>query len=149
MFEIAPGECQMPVKQKGYVVMNAEEAAVRRFYEAFAAKDWETARGCFTEDAVWHLPGRSPIAGDHRGWDAIMRDFFAKVAALSGGTFRAELVDVLVGSHRVAAFQHATAERAGRKLDVTACQVMSFRDGLIADVRGHYSDQYQLDEFWS
>jgi len=26
---------------------------------------------------------------------------------------------------------------------------MSFRDGRIADVRGHYSDQYQLDEFWS
>jgi uncharacterized protein len=149
MFEIAPGECQMPVKQEGYVVMNTEEAAVRRFYEAFAAKDWETARGCFTEDAVWHLPGRSPIAGDHRGWDAIMRDFFAKIAALSGGTFRAELVDVLVGRHRVAAFQHATAERAGRRLDVTACQVMSFHNGLIADVRGHYSDQYQLDEFWS
>jgi ketosteroid isomerase-like protein len=59
MFEIAPGKCQMPVKQEGYVVMNAEEAAVRRFYDAFAAKDWETARGCFTEDAVWHLPGRS------------------------------------------------------------------------------------------
>lgn len=78
-----------------------------------------------------------------------MRDFFAKIAALSGGTFRAELVDVLVGSHRVAAFQHATAERSGRTLDVTACQVMSFRGELIADVRGHYSDQYQLDEFWS
>jgi len=26
---------------------------------------------------------------------------------------------------------------------------MSFRDGRIADVRGHHSDQYQLDEFWS
>jgi ketosteroid isomerase-like protein len=35
------------------------------------------------------------------------------------------------------------------RLDVTACQVMSFRDGRIADIRGHYSDQYQLDEFWS
>jgi ketosteroid isomerase-like protein len=55
--------------------MTAEETAIRRFYEAFAAKDWEGARACWTEDAVWHLPGRSPIAGDHRGWDAIMRVF--------------------------------------------------------------------------
>ena len=129
--------------------MRTEEATVRRFYEAFAAKDWDAARDCFTEDATWHLPGRSPIAGDYRGWDAIIRDFFAKIGLLSGGTFRAELVDVMVGSQRVAAFQHATAERAGRRLDVTACQVMSFRDGCIADVRGHYSDRYQLDEFWS
>ena len=147
MFETALGSCQKPSGREVCEVMKAEETTVRRFYEAFAAKDWDTARGCFTEDTVWHLPGRSPIAGDHRSWDAIMRDFFAKIAALSGGTLRAELVDVLVGSHRVAAFQHATAERAGRRLDVTACQVMSFRDGLIADVRGHYSDQYQLDEF--
>lgn len=129
--------------------MKAEEATVRRFYDAFAARDMDAARNCFTEDAVWHLPGHSPIAGDHRGWDAIMRDFFSKIGALSEGTFRAELVDVLVGSQLVAAFQHATAERGGRRLDVTACQVMTFRDGRIADVRGHYSDQYQLDEFWS
>lgn len=129
-------------------VMQAEEATVRRFYAALSARDWPAARGCFTEDAVWHLPGRSLIAGDHRGWDAIMGDFLAKITSLSGGTFRAELVDVLVGSERVAAFQHATAERAGRRLDLTACQVMSFRQGLISDVRGHFSDQYQLDEFW-
>jgi len=130
-------------------VMKAEEATVRRFYEAFAARDWDTARSCLVGDAVWHLPGSSPIAGDHRGWDAIFADFFSRLGALSGGTFRAELVDVMVGNERVAAYQHATAERAGRRLDVTACQVMSFRDGRIADVRGHYSDQYQLDEFWS
>jgi hypothetical protein len=49
----------------------------------------------------------------------------------------------------VAAFQHATGERSGKRLDVTACQVMSFRDGQIADVRGHYSDLYHVDEFWS
>ena len=129
--------------------MKPEESTVRRFYGAMAARDWAAARGCFTDDAVWHLPGRSLIAGDHTGWEAIERDFLAKTTTLSAGTFRAELVDVLVGSDRVAALQHATGERAGRKLDLTACQVMSFRDGLIDEVRGHFSDQYQLDEFWA
>ncbi len=129
--------------------MEPEVATVRRFYEAFARRDWNTAQECFTKDAIWHLPGRSPIAGDYQGWGAILGDFFAKVGPLSGGTFRADLLDVLVGEQVVAAFQHATGERAGKLLDVTACQVMSFRDGQIADVRGYYSDLYHLDEFWS
>ena len=39
---------------------------VRRFYEAIANRDLEAAADCFGEDAVWILPGRSPIAGEHR-----------------------------------------------------------------------------------
>ena len=38
---------------------------VRRFYAAFAAGDFETVRACFAPDAIWHLPGRGAIAGDH------------------------------------------------------------------------------------
>jgi ketosteroid isomerase-like protein len=129
--------------------MSPEEATVRKFYSALASQDWDAAESCFTPDAVWHIPGRSPIAGDHRGWDAILRDFLTKLGALSGHSFRAELVDTLVGSKVVAAFQHATADRDGKHLDLTACQVMTFRDGRIAEVRGHYSDQYALDHFWS
>jgi hypothetical protein len=70
----------------------------------------------------------------YRGWNAILADFFATLGPRSNGTFRAELVDVLVGEQVVAAFQHATGQRNGKRLDVTACQVMSFRDGRIAEV---------------
>jgi uncharacterized protein len=129
--------------------MEREVTTVRRLYEAFAHKDWKAAGECFAEDAVWHVPGRSPIAGDHRGWNSILADFFARLGPLSDGTFRADLVDVLVGEQVIAAFQYATGERAGRHLDVTVCQVMRFRDGLISDVHGHYSDLYRLDEFWA
>jgi uncharacterized protein len=121
---------------------------IRRFYEAVAARDVEAASRCFTPDAVWHLPGRSAISGDHRGWDAIRDDFLARLGPLSGGTFRAELIDVAVGEEHVVAVQHATGDFEGRVLDVTGCQLMTLADGLIATVRGHYSDQEQLDAFW-
>jgi ketosteroid isomerase-like protein len=123
-------------------------ATVRRFYAAFAARDFDTARACFTPDAVWHLPGRGAIAGDHRGWDAIYDDFFAKTGPLSGGTLRAGLLDVAVGAEYLVAIQHATAEHAGRRLDVTGCQLIRMEGGLIAEVQGHYSDQYAFDAFW-
>jgi hypothetical protein len=48
----------------------------------------------------------------------------------------------------VVAIQHATAHFEGRRLDVTGCQLIRMEDGLIAEVTGHYSDQYAFDAFW-
>jgi ketosteroid isomerase-like protein len=97
---------------------------------------------------VWHLPGRNAISGDHVGWDAIRRDFLDKTGPLSGGTLRAGLVDVAVGEDHLVAVQHATADHNGRTLDVTGCQLIRMENGLIAEVTGHYSDQYAFDAFW-
>jgi ketosteroid isomerase-like protein len=121
---------------------------VRRFYAAVAERDLDAAGACFAEDAVWVLPGDSAIAGAHRGWAAIRDEFLAKLGPLSGGTFRARLMDVCVGDQYVVAVQHATADHEGRRLDVTGCQLMRIEDGRIVEVRGHYSDQRSLDEFW-
>ena len=122
---------------------------VRRFYEALGKRDMEAIRACLHTDARWVLPGVSPVAGDHRGPDAIVNDFLARLGPLSGGTFKARLIDVAVGADHVVAVQHATAERGDKRLDITACQLMTIDDGRITSVRGHYSDQYALDEFWS
>jgi ketosteroid isomerase-like protein len=89
------------------------------------------------------------IAGEHRGWDAIRDEFLAKLGPLSGETFSAKLIDVAVGEHYVVAVQRATAERQGKRLDITGCQLMRVEDGKILAVSGHYSDQYALDAFWS
>lgn len=122
---------------------------VRRFYAAIAARDMHAAEECFAPDAVWHLPGDSPIAGDHVGWAAIRDDFILKLGPLSNNTFRADLIDVAVGETYVVAVQHATASAAGRRLDISGCQLMRVEDGLITEVRGHYSDQDALDSFWT
>jgi uncharacterized protein len=98
---------------------------VRRFYKAVADRDLEAAGACFGEQAVWILPGRSPIAGEHRGWDAIRDDFLARLGPLSGGTFRADLVDVAVGDQHIVAIQRATADLGGRRLDITGCQLIN------------------------
>ena len=43
---------------------------------------------------------------------------------------------------------HATADHAGRRLDLMVCQLMRVQDGKIVEVRGHYSDEAALDAFW-
>jgi len=126
-----------------------DAATIRRFYAAFARGDVAAAQAVFVADALWHVPGRSLIAGGHRGWESIAQNFLNRLRELSNGTFRVELLDVLVGESWAAALQHATATRGQKHLDITACQVMRLQDGKIAEVRGYYSDQYALDEFWS
>jgi ketosteroid isomerase-like protein len=56
---------------------------------------------------------------------------------------------VAVGDQHIVAVQHATAEHGGKRLDMTGCQLMRIKDGKIAHVRGHYSDQYTFDDFWA
>jgi len=129
-------------------LMNSDVEVVRRFYAAVAARDLGTAEACFAPDATWHVPGNSPIAGDHSGWPAIRDGFLARLGPLSGGTFRAELLDVAIGQSYVVAVQHATATYQGRHLDVTGCQLMRVAGGRVTEVRGHYSDQTALDAFW-
>ena len=127
----------------------SEAEVVRRFYAAVADRNPGAAADCFADDAVWFVPGRSRLAGEHRGRRAIRDDVLNKIGPLSGDTLRVGLLDVAIGDRHVVAVQHATAERDGLRLDITACQLIRIERGRIAEMRGHYSDQEALDRFWS
>jgi len=131
--------------------MGADEnlAIVRRGYEAFNKGDLETLTEIFDEDAAWHLPGRSSLAGDHEGRDAAFA-YFARLGQESGGTFQAEVQALIADSDdRVVGIQRSTAERDGKRLDVGDCIVFRLKDGRVIDGRDHIDDLYAWDEFWS
>ncbi len=129
-------------------VTDADVEVVRRAYAAFGAGDLAAMESCFAPGAIWHFPGRSLLAGDHKGWPAIRDEFVARLRPLSGGTVRVRLLDIAVGADYVVAVQHATADYEGRRFDVTGCQLMRAEGGRIVEVWGHYSDQYAFDAFW-
>ena len=122
---------------------------VQRFYATFSAGDLDAAAACFADDAVWTIPGRSSIAGPHRGREAIRRELLEELGRISSGTFRVELLDVTVGAEYVVAIQHATGRRGELILDITACQLITLAGGQIATMRGYDSDQDALDAFWA
>src|SRR6266852_3556797 len=66
---------------------------VRRAYDALETRDVETLVELSRPDVVWHIPGRSPIAGEYHGRDTVLA-FMAHLAALTDGTLAFELVDV-------------------------------------------------------
>jgi uncharacterized protein len=123
-------------------------ATVRRFYAALAAGDLATAEKCFHENAVWQVPGNSRISGRHQSWPAIRDNFLAQLWSLSGGTFRAEFLDLARGADYIVAVGKGAAEHGGRRLDVSVCQLMRVQNEKIVEVRGHYSDPAALEEFF-
>ena len=131
--------------------MGADENAelIRRGYAAFNAGDMETLMGLFDENASWHTPGRSPIAGDNEGREAAFAQF-GRYGGDTGGTFQAELRELLADDDgRVVGIHHNTAERDGKTLDVDCCLVFQVRDGKVVDGREHFYDLHAWDEFWS
>jgi len=66
---------------------------VRRGYAAFNAADIQTLTQLVSENASWHTPGRSRIAGDHVGREAVFAQF-GRDGGETNGTFRADLKHV-------------------------------------------------------
>lgn len=122
---------------------------VRRGYAAFNASDIKTLTEIFDENASWHTPGRSPIAGDNRGRDAVFAQF-GRYAGDTEGTFKATLQDVFKGDEgRVVGIHHNSGERNGKRLDVGCCIAFEIKNGKIVSGREHFYDLYAWDEFWS
>ncbi len=122
---------------------------VRRGYAAFNAADVETLLEVFDENASWHTPGRSPIAGDHIGREAVFAQF-GRYGGETNGTFKANLQSVLISDDGlVVGIHHNVAQRDGKRLDTGCCIVFHFKDGRIVDGREHFYDLHNWDEFWS
>jgi ketosteroid isomerase-like protein len=104
-------------------------------------------RECFAEDAVWHVPGGSTMAGTYRGRTEIF-GFLGNLPKQTGGTYSSRLIDVLTSGDRAAALYRASGERNGRTLDLDQVLLFTIRDGLVAEVLALPNDPATFDEFW-
>lgn len=124
------------------------EERARKGFEAFSAGDLDTVRETLADDVVWHVPGRSQLAGDYRGKDEVF-SFFAKLMDVSGGTFRIEVHDILANDEHVVALTRSTAEREGRQHETKGAQVLHVdSEGQVTESWFHPEDAYADDEFW-
>jgi uncharacterized protein len=129
--------------------MSGNAAIIRRGYEAFNSGDLTKLAELFGDDVSWHTPGRSPLAGDVVGREAVFVRL-GRYMAETDGTFRADLKRVLIDEDgRVIGIHHNVAERGDKHLDVYCCIVFELENGRIVDGREHFYDLHAWDEFWS
>jgi uncharacterized protein len=124
------------------------EELTRRGFDAFAKGDVDTLRELTDQDAVWHVPGRNQLSGDHRGVDAIL-GFFAKTMELTGGTFRIEVHDVVANDDHAVALFVSRGQREGRTYENRNVVVNHLRNGKLTETWLLSEDQYAADEFFS
>ncbi|HEX2293645.1 MAG TPA: nuclear transport factor 2 family protein [Gaiellaceae bacterium] len=129
-------------------VAEANQAVVRRIFDAFARKQAFALRDLFAPDAVWTVPGDGAMAGVYRGREQIFR-FLARLPKETAGTYRSRLVDVLASDERAAAVYRASGERHGRTLDLDQVLLFRLEGGLVRDVLALPSDPAAFEEFWA
>ena len=84
-------------------------------------------------DIVWHVPGSSPIAGDHRGRDGVARYFERRRARVSA-TMRMHPGEVMADEDAVAQFVRGSAEVDGEAVEWHTVGAYRIEAGRIAEV---------------
>ena len=126
----------------------ANEAVVRRIFDAFARKQGFALRGVFADDAVWIVPGNGAMAGTYRGSEAILR-LLGRLGKETDGTYASRLIDVLASDDRAAALYRASGERNGRRLDLDQVLLFRLQDGVVREVLALPSDPAVFEAFWA
>lgn len=121
----------------------------RRSLEAFNKGDLEGAKEVYSENLIYRLAGRSPIAGEYHG----IEQFYAllqRVKTLSGGTLTLTPQVILGDDRAIMVYARATARRKGKTLDIDQAYYYRFgEDNKIIEARTIPVDLYAFDEFWS
>ncbi len=122
---------------------------LRKGIDAFARGDIDTVRSLWADDVVYHFPGASPLAGDHKGKDGVLA-YLAKAAELAGGSFRiVEVHDVLANDEHGVALLRCTASRQGKQLSWDQTHIYHISEDKITEAWLVPTDQRAFDEFVS
>src|SRR2546427_7660096 len=124
------------------------QAVVEELYAAFESKDAAALKNLIATDAVWHIPGSSLISGDHRGHAEIFA-YFEKLQELTGGTFSAELIDVLASDMQAAALAAAKGTRGDRVYEQTYLLLLRIHQDPILQARLLHDAKEAFPALWS
>ncbi len=129
--------------------MSARNAElIRRGYDAFSRGDLAAVFRVLGEEISWHVPGRSPLSGDFSGHEQVGQ-FFASTMALSGGTFRIDIQDIVDHGDQVIVLCTVAAERNGQAWSSPEVHVWRVDGDRAVAFREFQGDQQTEDEFWN
>jgi len=139
----ASGGAAAPAAEDRYIEL------VRRGYEAFNTADVETLVSLMAHDVVHHVPGASTIAGEYKGIQAVL-GYYAKLGELTGGTFRADLIDCHAdGRGHVVAIHQVTASRNGVTRVSRGTVLFTFLGEKMTDLMEFHADLVGDDAFFA
>jgi ketosteroid isomerase-like protein len=125
----------------------ADVEVVRNAYEAFSKGDMASLDQLFSDDIVFYVPGNFPLSGEYRSKKTVF-EYFGQVAEQTGGTFRAEVRDIVASELGVVVLVTQHAEHNGKTVAIADQVLTQVQDGKVTEWRGYLSDPNAWDEFW-
>jgi ketosteroid isomerase-like protein len=118
------------------------------YIDAVRAGDRDRAFALFADDVVGHVPGRSVLAGELRGRDAVV-GYITSVVEKAHGDVDVELVDMLVGTEYVALVVREHIRAPEQVLDIRRANVYRVQGDRITEVWIFEHHQYEVDAWIS
>ena len=125
------------------------EEVLADYGAAWSEGDPARAWDFYADDVVMHLPGRGPLAGTHRGRDAVVATIQALLDRTGDAAAEVEVVDRMVSDERVALLVREVVVRDEHRLELRRINAYRVRDDKICEIDIFEADQYEVDEFFS
>lgn len=120
---------------------------VSRFYECYSVYDLQTMRNeILASDVLWHIPGRHPLAGTHKGVSEVIAFF----DLLGKANFKAE--SIYLGAderHVVDVHRGWSGNGDGADVDMSWVLVWRIENGRVVEARDYAEDQAAADTFFN
>lgn len=125
------------------------EERLRSLYTSLATGDIASAVAMLADDAVFHVPGRGQLAGEHRGKDEIVK-MALRAFEETQGTFKTEPIAIFANDSYAVGLHKWTAKRGGKSIAMNNFNVYRFDSvGKITERWEFIEDQESHDDFWS
>ena len=118
----------------------------QRLWDAIATADEAELRALIAPKAVWRMYGRSPLAGSHKGIDAILH-FMASVGERAD-ELESNLIEIFANDGGAVLRYSVRALRGDRSLDIEHLFMIRIRRGEVVEGVFAPLDQHRYDEFW-
>ena len=119
----------------------------RAGHDAFRRGDVQFLSDLFSDDTVWHWPGRGPMSGDFRGKDNVLELLGRFAESCDSLDFVDE--DFLASDSRTASLSRMKLVRGEKALEFELCEVVRWSQGQVVEEWLLVDDVYAYDEFWS
>jgi ketosteroid isomerase-like protein len=114
----------------------------------YAGGPTEPLAELLADDVLWHVPGASPIAGDHRGKAAVI-EYFRTRRRLADNSMRLHPGESLADGDTVVQRVDGSARIGGQPVSWSTVGVYRFKAGRVAEVWLVPTDLAKFEQIWN
>ncbi|MBK9324381.1 MAG: nuclear transport factor 2 family protein [Bdellovibrionaceae bacterium] len=129
---------------------NTNINTVQKYFDSLAKGDLETLGSLFSDDIVWHQPGRGKLSKTYKGKSEVF-GLFGQFMEISQGSFKIDSVGGLMSNENlVTATLHFSAKKLnGQSISIGGVDLMKVENEKITEVYLFSADQEAEDKFWA